>query len=96
MVNSKFADSYDITKWQPGFIEYSQLITDRESSSFKDAKQEKSVIKKWKSREVYALISVILGIQPNGMMTKLSQGKPMNNLWWWDFVIKDNKNIINI
>lgn len=87
---------YDIRRWRPGIKEYSLLLTEKEKSPFRDARQKRVIIKKWKSREIYALITAVLRLRPNGMMTLLSHDKPMNNLWWWDFVIKDDKNIVSI
>lgn len=87
---------YDIKKWRPAFPEYTTYLTDRKNSPFKDCAVSTLVLEEWKTRELYALITSALGIGPNGMMTKLIRSKPMNNLWWWDFVISDGHTLLNI
>lgn len=90
-------NSYDLAGWRSGAQEFADIMVDEKRSHFKRTQRNRTILSGWKVRELYALIKLTLRVQPNGMMTRLGQGnKPMDNLWWWDFVITNGETLLNI
>lgn len=87
-------DILDVVNWSTERSQYANFLKNRKKNSSSKPKILK--LTKVKPVDVYALIDSKLGGKPNGFYTSLIEGYPLDNLFWWDFIIESEIGFINI
>jgi|GEM_PF-5938315 len=92
-INDK--DYYDIGNWLPSGAKDQEYLKMRKGKRTKYAPKIQS-LEAYESRYIYALFDAVLDIKPNGLMTAFQSPTPIENPFWWDFVIKSKLGYISV
>lgn len=86
-----FDDYYKIEAWQESPQRFYKFMSDKDRTRMKRvAPVNVDVVK------LYALLKIKISNQPNGFYTLVSVGRPLDNLFWWDFILESKKGFIQI
>jgi hypothetical protein len=90
--------SMDVRAWAPADREYhaqmqAALEKAEHSNLFTDARH---LILDVDAASVYSLLKVHISPRPNGIYTLLRDGKPLDNIVWWDFVLSYDQTILHV
>ncbi len=88
-------DVADITNWTTAPVKYGKFLESRKKNK-NNEKIKTLKIDKISPLHTYALIQAKLKIDPNGFYTSMIEGHPMDNMFWWDFIIESEIGFINI
>jgi hypothetical protein len=87
----KMKDYYDIKNWNDKPYMFYKYISDKKKSpNAKILSLEIDVVR------LYALLKNFISTKPNGFYTELQTGMPLDNPFWWDFVLESDKGFIQI
>lgn len=86
-----FNDFYKIEAWQESPKRFFKFVSSKDMSKIKRvAPVNVDVIK------LYALLKLKISDQPNGFYTLLSEGRPLDNMIWWDFILESKRGFIQV
>lgn len=84
----------DIATWTNAMPDYIQAIGERIKTHEPQATSGKAV--DLEPLRVYALLKHTISPNPNGVFTLLARGMPLDNMVWWDFVLRHAETYLHV
>jgi hypothetical protein len=84
-------DYNDIKNWNNKPLKFYEYISKRKKDP-----NSKILILELDIVKLYALLKHTISSKPNGFYTELQTGLPLDNLFWWDFVLESDRGFIQI
>ena len=85
-------DLNDIQYWSGGLDKFNEWIQKNKNSGGSGGFIQLT----FDVKKLYALLKCFISDKPNGIYTMMQNGSPIENLFWWDFILQSDKGFIQI